>query len=371
MKKTSNLLFLLLLFYGCQSPDLGMGLAQPFLPSEDLLHQGVVNKYYHYFTSHDNYDKTTDISYTLLKVEKPGQLIWKDYDAGFQLTRDRIYEMDGAEMKLKSELSIFRTDTVYSSIEKSTQINWETGVSDFEKTIVNFVAHRHWVVKNTSFKDTIINDIPARVFYRDYKVDIKSQRDTSVSEFTLIETYYSGFGPFKMEYENKRGFRESELVEQMLYAEFEKRANHGIKRVAFIDKENMMDSESDFSPCYSIPEIFDYYNGDPAAGMKGGKYELKKAIFPKIDKSKMYYESGYLTFRFVVNCEGKAGWFVLEQADLDFQKKVFHPELIKHLFEIIEPLEGWESAVIRNQKKDTYAYLTIKMKDGEIIELLP
>ena len=172
-------------------------------------------------------------------------------------------------------------------------------------------------------------------------------------------------------FESKTGKNWTELVEQIPIEQFQKMANHGRHRLAYIDPEKTMDEATDFKICNE--RIADYYNHDIGHFpiLKGGKNAMQKLLNTQLDKTKLFKESGYLTFRFVVNCEGVAGRFITEQTDLDFQGKTFNPETVSHLYEIVKNIKDWRTTMIRKEARDAYAYITFKLNDGEIIELLP
>ena len=202
MKRNSNLFFVFLLFIGCQPADLQLEMAQEFLPSEALLKQGVVNKYYFHFASHDDYEKTTDVGYTLLKVEKPGQLIWENYDAAMQLTRGRLFELKGSEMHMIRETVVMRGDTSYSTIKKPIIVDWATGESEFEKEIKMPRGLNQWEIQGVGFKDTSVMNLPARIYYKDFKTVFRNYKDTVERAFLLKDLVVQGYGPFSYEYDN-------------------------------------------------------------------------------------------------------------------------------------------------------------------------
>ena len=372
MEKIKLLIFFVfLLLFSCQPPDPELGIAEQYLPSAELLQSGVVNKYYYHFESENGYAKNTDIEYLLLKVEKPGQLIWQTYGAGFNLKRDRLYQFEGDKMIMLSEKQIYQRDTIDVEILEPISIDWKNGGNTFMKRANILGRFRRWELNLSSMKDSMVMERPAKILTSDYNTLFVYKEDTTRNEFSMPNIYVEGFGPFTYKYKTDRGTFSSDLVEQMSFAEFQKRANHGVKRVAYIDPENVMDSKKALETCEPIHAIFDYYNGTPDGRYEGGKGALRRTIIPQVDKEKLNNESGYLTFRFVINCKGETGRFVTEQADLDFQKKEFNKETVTHLFEIVESLEKWQPAKVQEKLRDSYAYLTFKLKDGEIIEFLP
>ncbi len=78
-----------------------------------------------------------------------------------------------------------------------------------------------------------------------------------------------------------------------------------------------------------------------------------------------------LTYRFVINCEGKAGRFIFKGYDFDYQAKEFPASTWTHLLKILLSLKAWQPCVIHSENSYSYAYLTFKIKDAEIIDILP
>jgi hypothetical protein len=77
-----------------------------------------------------------------------------------------------------------------------------------------------------------------------------------------------------------------------------------------------------------------------------------------------------LTYRFVINCKGKAGRFIFKCYDFDYQAKELPASARKHLLEILLGLKTWQPCVIRSENSDSHAYITFKIKDGKIITAL-
>lgn len=136
--------------------------------------------------------------------------------------------------------------------------------------------------------------------------------------------------------------------------------------IGYIDPDKALGSK-DFKTCKD--EIYEYYNSEPDGGYKYGKKALRDSVQRKYQAS--ISESGYLTFRFVVNCQGKAGRYLVIENDLDFKPKKFNAELVSQFFSITQELKEWRPVVLENESRDYYMYITYKLLDGKIIEILP
>ena len=128
---------------------------------------------------------------------------------------------------------------------------------------------------------------------------------------------------------------------------------------------------SSFNPCDKSNKILDYYNTTPYAAFKEGNFELKQVVQKNLNTELLNKESGYLVFRFVINCEGEAGWFTTEEYDLDFQPKQFNKSLRSHLLDVLIGTGPWQPGILNGNSRDAYAYISFKLKNGEIIEILP
>jgi hypothetical protein len=115
---------------------------------------------------------------------------------------------------------------------------------------------------------------------------------------------------------------------------------------------------------------FQYYQGSKEYGYKGEKI----AIVEKLKKENIYSEkkiSGYITVRFLVNCEGKTGLFRLQHMSLDLEETVLDEELENRLLQFTKSLDGWMPKEIKGLKVDYYQYLTYKIENGKVSEVLP
>ena len=107
----------------------------------------------------------------------------------------------------------------------------------------------------------------------------------------------------------------------------------------------------------------------PHAGYKYGKNELRKFINKKY--SRKYDESGYLTYRFIINCEGKAGGFQIIENDLEYEPKTFSDSIKSEFLNMVEQLDEWSPCVIDSVSRDSFMYISFRLEDGNIAEILP
>lgn len=129
--------------------------------------------------------------------------------------------------------------------------------------------------------------------------------------------------------------------------------------------------DPDFKRC--IPENkhgYQYYNDSKGFQYKGEKL----AIIRNLEKENIQSSkdiNGYVTIRFVVNCEGKAGIFRMKQMDENYIEKELDKSLSNQLLDFTKKLNGWIPKEIDGQKADYYQYLTFKIEHGKVSEILP
>lgn len=115
---------------------------------------------------------------------------------------------------------------------------------------------------------------------------------------------------------------------------------------------------------------FQYYNDSEGFQYKGEKL----AIIEKLNKSDIHSDknsNGYITVKFLVNCQGMTGLFRVQQINNDYLEENLDNELKEKLLTFTKSLDGWMPKEIEGKKIDYYQYVTYKIVDGKISEILP
>ncbi len=370
--------FLFLSLFSCGNEiKTDLGKTQAYFSLLLKKNDGYVWKYYTHQRKVNSDHPTTNILYRHIKSYKGNHLIIEDYNAGYQKTYHRTVKYDNDSWKSMKEYKIFQDeytlkkgDTLQYDIHDSILISWVDSNVEFNKSYKfnDFDVSIH--DSQQMLKDSISDGLHNKVISGTRNIKSIKNNDTTLSSYHWEKQFRDGMGLYSFSSKSEQWSFDWELVEIMSKKEFDKRKNHGTHRVGFIDTTNTFKVASSFAPCGPTNRIADYYNDDDAKFI-GGKGALFELLETTLDKSKPKGESGYLTFRFVVNCEGKAGWFTTEEADLDYQRKSFSSECKNHLYDILSSVEKWKMLTIRDQVRDAYVYITFKLKNGKIIEILP
>ncbi|GAE66180.1 hypothetical protein SAMN05421692_3884 [Chryseobacterium indologenes] len=113
-----------------------------------------------------------------------------------------------------------------------------------------------------------------------------------------------------------------------------------------------------------------YYNDSKGFEYEGEKISIEKQL--KESKIKGNKDTnGYITVRFLVNCEGKSRLFRVQQKNPEYDEKELDKGLATNLLNFTKSLNGWVIKQMESKKIDYYQYLTYKIENGEIVEVLP
>lgn len=370
MKETLLFLFFFLI-YSCQPLETNWGIAKDYFPSADLLSNGIVNKYYIHNQEIGKEQISTHVIYESSQlIDK--QLHIKRYRTDFSLQFEKVHEFENDQMLLMEERRFLNKDTAKVTIKKADNMNWRGVGKDSEKTIHFEMVSVNVKQKQVESRDTILLGLPTKTFHYKGKTTRFNDTDTIEYIYTSKLTYVQGLGLYAHEYKDSNTKEWRELIEQIPLNDFKLMAGKERNRVAYIDPNKTLDKNDSFQSCNSINRIYDYYNGQKITYYEGGKKKIWSIVHSLLDKEKLFDESGYLTFRFVVNCKGEVGRVITEQAGLDFQRKQFDTQTVSHFHEILQNLKSWIPIKNRNKETvDAYYYLTFKLKNGILIELLP
>lgn len=346
-----------------------------FIPQHSI-NKGIINKYYVTVYPSNNSGTKTNLEYSYIKKLDDSLYIKEIYNPAFKLKSTRKFSIDNNAREISYQ-QFYPTDTltaIYSDNTTAHYITFDKDTVYYSVKLKNKDSISIKIDKSTiMLKDTLVEKRPAKIIEQ-INTDTIFFGETlkNTSRYRSRSIYVQDLGLWKSIVTTDTQLIEKVLVEQLLPKQFDTLSKHGIQRVGYIDFDNTIDAGATLVLCSSHARIFDYYNGsNDRSGFIGGKGNLKKFIDKKLDNSKLNHESGYLTFRFVINCKGQAGKFVTNEVDFDYNEKQFSKQTVMHLYDIISSIEKWKACVIRNVKKDSYFYVTFILKNGKIQDILP
>ncbi|WP_156133129.1 hypothetical protein [Lacinutrix sp. Hel_I_90] len=116
--------------------------------------------------------------------------------------------------------------------------------------------------------------------------------------------------------------------------------------------------------------IYQYYNQSQTLPYFNGKNGFRDYI-NKAYKNRNYSDSGYFNIRFIINCEGQAGRFTIHENNLDLEPQSFNSDLKKQLTNLTTNVKQWLPVYLYNKKRDAYMYISYRIENGEITEIIP
>ena len=102
-----------------------------------------------------------------------------------------------------------------------------------------------------------------------------------------------------------------------------------------------------------------------------GKLHFENHITTSYKTPKNSIESGLLRIRFVVNCKGESGRFRLLSMNEDYEEISFSEDIVDQLLRLTKEYKDWRVMSYKDFESDYYFYVTFKIKDGQIKEILP
>jgi hypothetical protein len=117
-------------------------------------------------------------------------------------------------------------------------------------------------------------------------------------------------------------------------------------------------------------EVYQYYNFGKGLQYKGEKIRIYEHFKSGLT-ARHSEESGFLTIRFIVNCQGKTGRFRIQGMDNNYVETTFSEKLTNQLLSLTKQLDGWAIRDFDGKAFDYYQYLTFKIEKGKLIEIMP
>lgn len=288
---------------------------------------------------------TIDTTRYVVKYINGNELrLFKGYEVKFQRAQKSMIKFDGPQIK-------------QVLLDKS----WQTEVSNDDQLIA---TKNYYLIKNSQL-----------ILQRDYL----NEGQVIDSEFEIgdyqIKECNGRFFFVKLGPTNELNIRRAELEQIVEIADdyfITIKAGHFPHTVKYQFVKKMqgveVNPEREFKICYLEP-LFEYFSIQ--LNFKGGFREIKRIVSenykaPQNAKN----QTGYLRIRFTINCQGKPGRFDVKGYDHDLNPRHFNAEITNQLFRVTKRLVDWEMKS-GEKKVDCNRFLTFKLDDGLITEVLP
>ncbi|MFK8057826.1 MAG: hypothetical protein AB8F78_16990 [Saprospiraceae bacterium] len=354
---------------GCETPPPVPLAAQDFLPAVEQLQEGVLQEYLTRFDQGPNKDIQGRLEYSYYTLSPDGTKVSiEELTPALVPAFFTLFRVSDTMLRVEKSERYYKVDTFQHQIGESESLRFDgkTSILEIETPEWKFTRNLSQVA------DTTWRGMPAKRFVgAEYSFSIASNTNDTAQVERL---YATGLGNVFTRKIRSSSTYTRELVRQLSPKQHKELLASVPERVAYIDPENTLISDTQgWAPCRDVLLIADYYNPTPDIGYPGGHYTLKRDLLPKLDLAPFASESGYLTIRFVVNCEGETGRFTTDEADLNFKPKQFPAAAVKDVALAIQTLKGWNTGRVGPDEPlaDFYTYITLKFEDGKLIDLLP
>ncbi len=127
--------------------------------------------------------------------------------------------------------------------------------------------------------------------------------------------------------------------------------------------------DGDFQNC-NIGRLPQYYAYKEKPFAKG-KLHFERYIRASYEVPKSSEESGLLRIRFTVNCHGESGRFRLLSMNENYEEMSFSDDIVDQLLTSTKDYKEWRVLSYNGMESDYYFYVTFKIKNGQILEVLP
>ncbi len=142
------------------------------------------------------------------------------------------------------------------------------------------------------------------------------------------------------------------------------------KYIGYIDQEKALLNDK-YKLCGDA-YIQRTYNGAALDAYYINKKHFRDEAFANFNTN-TYTDNGYLNLRFLVNCEGHAGWFEIIEMNLDLEEQKLNLDLVKALLNFTAQSKHWNilSYTKTGEAYNYYNYVSYRIENGKIIEIIP
>lgn len=143
---------------------------------------------------------------------------------------------------------------------------------------------------------------------------------------------------------------------------------NGKKKVGWIRFDSKRDNQA--FKCCDENNIQEYYQTGThyEEGIKSIRRFFQQYPTDAFSKNLL---DGYLTIRFVVNCKGETDRYRVWATDREFKPQQVQPENEQKLLEALRKMGNWQPGERDGKFYDAYAFLTFKILNGKMTDILP
>jgi hypothetical protein len=127
--------------------------------------------------------------------------------------------------------------------------------------------------------------------------------------------------------------------------------------------------DGDFQNC-NVGRLPQYYAYKEKPFVQG-KLHFERYIRASYEVPKSSEESGLLRIRFTVNCHGESGRFRLLGMNENYEEVSFSSNIVDQLLNLTKSYKEWRVLSYNGMESDYYFYITFKIKNGQLKEVLP
>lgn len=125
----------------------------------------------------------------------------------------------------------------------------------------------------------------------------------------------------------------------------------------------------DFKIC-NEDRIFQYYS--VKTSYIGERKAIRETILNHLKNENIEFDkkAGYITFRFIVNCEGESGRYRFKAVDKKLLHTTFSASIIEKLKNAVMKLNNWKAGTLEDGTPvDSYYQISFKIIDGKIVDI--
>ena len=131
-----------------------------------------------------------------------------------------------------------------------------------------------------------------------------------------------------------------------------------------IDYDPTLDDPA-FVVCHK--KVFQYYSVGTV--YHGGRKAMRDQFLNDLGQVEFEQKTGYIIFRFMVNCKGEAGRYRIQQVDLNLNNTTFNPHMLVTVQDAVERLNQWIPGTLKGKHVDSYYQIHFKIQKGKIIDI--